>query len=375
MSDAGRPTFLHILLGALRGGCERDCEMVVQYLPDVGHRVLVLGPDGPMTKAWADAGATVDVLGPTPAWAVRRVVRDYARRHRPAAAVAWYGLPHLPQILAGLDSSGARVGVHGGNPAHTMPWWVDWRYVLLGAIHPLRRLPIYVCCSQHVAASFAHSRYLSRFPTQVVLNGVELPLTDSYRPRPFGLGDHFVIGMLGRLDKIKDHATVLRSFAILRRTCPEAELEFAGTGDEEANLRALARKLGVADAVRFLGSIGDIYGVLTGWDMFAYATTDAEGMGNAPAEALMLGLPSVMTDVGPMREVCGAGGAALLVPPFNPDALAGALARLAADHGLRDRLSEAGRRWAREQFHPAGFARHYGELLLSSRPDRDGGDG
>ena len=373
--QTGTRVFLHLMLGAVRGGCERDCEMVVRHLTDVTHRVLVLGPSGPMVEAWAEAGATVDVLGQTAAQAMRQAVRDYAARHKPAAVVVWHGLPHLPQIIAGLEASGARIGVHGGNPAHTMPWWVDWRYVLLGVANPVRRLPTYICCSQYVADSFDRSRYLRKFPRDVVFNGVPLPPTDLRQQRSFGKGDRFVVGMHARLDRIKDHATVLRAFAELQRSCPLAELELAGSGDMETHLRSMTADLGIEDAVRFLGSVTDVYGAMSSWDLFAYATTAAEGLGNAPAEALMLGLPSVMTDVGPIREVCGPGDTALLVPPYDPEAMAEALACLVGNPSLRNRLSQVSRRWAWEQFHPVKFAHRYGELLLppETNPTRSEG--
>lgn len=361
------PQLLHILLGAVRGGCERDCEMLVRHLPHVSHRVIVLGDDGPMTATWAAAGAVVEVVGPVPRLSISLVVRDSAARIKPAAAVVWHGLPNLPQILHGLAPSGARVVVHGGNPAHTMPRWIDWKYLLLGAAHPIRRMPTYVCCSRYVADSFVHSRYLRRFPRVVVPNGVELPTNGVHRSRAFAPADRFVIGMLGRLDRIKDHATLLRAFALVRNSHPLAELELAGAGSERGPLQALADSLGVAGSVRFLGNVTDIYGVMAGWDLFAYATTEAEGMGNTVAEAMMFGLPSVLTDIGPIREVCGPDEVALLVPPRDPVALAVALGRLAADFGTRGRLSEAGRRWAETQFHPETFARRYAEILLPQR--------
>ena len=75
----------------------------------------------------------------------------------------------------------------------------------------------------------------------------------------------------------------------------------------------------MGDAVRFLGEVGDVYGQMARWDLFAYATTANEGLGNAVAEAMMFGLPCVVTDVGPMREFAGDGSAVRSARPVLDD--------------------------------------------------------
>jgi glycosyltransferase involved in cell wall biosynthesis len=358
---------LHVMIGADRGGCERNAEMVVRYLAGVRHRVLFLARGGPMEADFRDAGATVDLIPHdqvrTNADLIARL-RAYAAEHRPAAVMIWHGV-WLPQLLHAFGELGVPLGVHGGNPFHTLPWWADWKLLLLGLRYPLRRPPTYVCCSQYVADSLDTSRYRRRFPRAVVPNGVQVPVGDRYRFRPLDPAGPFTVGMLARLDRIKDQPTLLRAFARLLRRCPLARLELAGGGSEEAGLRALAEALGVESAVRFLGEVTDIYGVMAGWDLFAYATTEREGFGNTLAEALMFGLPAAVTDVGPMREVCGPDETVVLAPGRDPETLADALYQLVADADLRRRVADAGRRRAEGQFHPAVFARRYGDILLA----------
>src|SRR5437868_2535997 len=118
---------LHILIGAERGGCERCCEALIQYLPDVRHHVLVLARDGPMVPAWRTVGATVDVLAPAVSRSNGRLIAAIeaaVAEHRPAAAVIWHGLVWLSQIVYGLRQADTRVGVYGGNPAIGLPLWV-----------------------------------------------------------------------------------------------------------------------------------------------------------------------------------------------------------------------------------------------------------
>jgi glycosyltransferase involved in cell wall biosynthesis len=361
-----RPTLLHVLVGAEPGGCERNAEMVIRHLPDVSHRILFLARGSPIEAEFRAAGATVDVL-PHAAMRTNSAliarVRTYAGEHRPAAVMVWHGV-WVPQLLHAFGRLGVPLGVHGGNPFHTLSWWVDWKLVLLGLRYPPRRLPTYVCCSQYVADSLDTSWYHRRFPRAVVPNGAEVPSAAPHEPRLLDPAAPLTIGMLARLDAIKDHDTVLRAFAQVRQTYPHAVLELAGSGDRESAVRALASDLGMADAVRLLGRVTDVYSVMARWDLFAYATTEREGLGNSLLEAMMLGLPCAVTDVGPMREVAGDPPANVLVPARDPVALAAALARLAGDVGLRRHVGTAARSRALAKFRPDVFARRYARILM-----------
>src|SRR5919201_4907831 len=60
---------------------------------------------------------------------------------------------------------------------------------------------------------------------------------------------------VGRLIPIKGHIVLLRAFAAARERVPALELDIAGRGPLEPALRALAKELGIDDAVRFLGFV------------------------------------------------------------------------------------------------------------------------
>jgi glycosyltransferase involved in cell wall biosynthesis len=356
------PTLLHILVGAERGGCERNAEQIMRHLP-VAHRVLVLEGDGPMVPAFRKTGAVVDLLSRTEISASSRFVTrisEYVTTHRPNAVIIWHGLVWLPSILYALRHVTGVIAVHGGNPAHTMPNWVDWKFRLLSIYYPLRRLPTYVCPTRYTADSFDHSHYLRRFPRIVVPNPIEVPTITPHQPRPLLPDQPLTVGMLARLDPIKDHSTLFQAMVLLQKSFPQARLELAGAGPTEPTLRGLASELGIA--VEFLGDVSDVYRVMSRWDIFAYATTDREGLGNAAVEAMSLGLPCVVSDVGPLREVSG-NSAAMLVPPADPSKFADGLISLARNYAQRSILARQAREWALSRFHPTGVAREYSKAL------------
>jgi glycosyltransferase involved in cell wall biosynthesis len=338
----------------------------------VAHRVVVLAQSGPMCRIWEEAGASVEAIGSRPlrAHEVAPAVRQLADGQRPSAAMVWHGV-ELPQIIHALNPLGIPIGIHGGNPAHGMSKWVEWKFALLELLYqPRGPLPTFICCSQYVANSFERSGYLRRFKRVVVHNGVEMPVRRTHTPREATDLRPTVIGMVGRLDWIKDHATLLSAVALVRKRYPSVELELAGNGDSALALKRLASGLGIVDSVRFLGDVSDVYGQMADWDLFAYSTTAREGLGNALAEAMMFGLPCVVTDVGPMREFAGDSQETVrLVPPASPLALADAICSLIPNVAARARLGAAGQAFAQSRFHPNVFARRYADVLQLALPD------
>jgi glycosyltransferase involved in cell wall biosynthesis len=135
-------------------------------------------------------------------------------------------------------------------------------------------------------------------------------------------------------------ADLICALALLERG--RFELEIAGTGPEEASLRALAASLGVAQEVVFRGprSGPEFAQRYREADLFTLAPS-AEFTGSRFAEALASGLPVVGSSVGAIPEIVEQGNNGLLVRPGDVRAIADAIARLAANPQLR---REMGRR-------------------------------
>jgi glycosyltransferase involved in cell wall biosynthesis len=195
------------------------------------------------------------------------------------------------------------------------------------------------------------------------LNPIAVPALNEHVARPLDPSMSVRIGMVARLDPIKDHATVLRAFALVKASWPHAELHFAGDGSERRALESLAKELKVADSVVFLGSISDVPGFLRSLDLFVYGTTDAEGMGSALAEAVSYGLPCVVTDLAVMREVVGDESLARLCPPRDSKAFARAMVGLLADQPARALLSQRSYERAKRVFDARTITGDYLRLL------------
>jgi len=182
-------------------------------------------------------------------------------------------------------------------------------------------------------------------------------------PRPSGpahRGDTVEILTVGRLAPEKRIDLVLAAFALLRESV-RARLTVVGDGQLRDELGRRARRLGVADHVRFAGFARDVGPFYAAADAFVLAS-DFEGFGNVLVEALAHGLPVVATDVpfGP-RHVLREVPRSELVFPGSATALKDGLARqLATPLSEEDRL--AARRRA-EHFDVRRVAAHFDALV------------
>lgn len=132
-----------------------------------------------------------------------------------------------------------------------------------------------------------------------------------------------------RLNAQKGHPTLFEAIAKV----PDAVFALAGDGPEREPLEALARRLGIADRVRFLGRREDIPQLLAVSDVFALPSL-YEGSSLAVLEAMAAGIPIVSSAIGGTDELIEDGRSGLLVPPGDAEALATALRRLLAEPDL-----------------------------------------
>jgi teichuronic acid biosynthesis glycosyltransferase TuaC len=122
--------------------------------------------------------------------------------------------------------------------------------------------------------------------------------------------DGQLLASVGALIPRKGQSLVIEALPAL----PQARLALVGTGPDKAMLEALARQLGVADRVHFLGSLdhGMLPVVLNASAAMILPST-SEGLANAWVEALACGTPLVITDAGGARELVQADSAGRIV--------------------------------------------------------------
>ena len=297
------PVF-HVLGGLSYGGNETLCYQLMLRLPGRERLLLNLGQDGELRpKFEALVGIQLFEVPYRRNGRIRFVweVLCLLRRFRPRAVIVYpFGL-HVLVGLAARLAGVQRILVSGGNPVPPDPkrrrqWrWILWASALL-------HTPI-VSCSSYVDQEF---RRLTRFVPRgsiAIYSGIDGEVrTRAQAARAARTDPSPVIGMVARLDAIKDQATLIRAMVDVHRAYPTAQLWIVGEGDQRGRLEQLAAQLGLEAAIQFLGRRGDIPELLGQMDLLAFSTTRDEGLGMAITEALTAGLPVIASDVPACRE-------------------------------------------------------------------------
>lgn len=158
---------------------------------------------------------------------------------------------------------------------------------------------------------------------------------------------------VGRLIEQKDHATLLRAFALVHERRSDARLAILGAGQLESETRALTRELGLEDVVSLPGRTAPRDWMARA-DVFVH-TSRWEGFGIVLLEAMLASLPVVATRVSAVPEVVVDGETGLLAEAGDATAIAAALGELLDDPERARVLGAAGLHRARTDFSVAGM--------------------
>jgi glycosyltransferase involved in cell wall biosynthesis len=211
---------------------------------------------------------------------------------------------------------------------------------------PLRRRGLWSRACRIIAISEAVATVLTNdgIPSEqivVVHSGIDL---DAARATPpFGLrsrlglaDDTLVAAAVGALVPHKDHGSLLHTARRVADRFPNLHWALAGEGELRAVLEWLRDQLGLVDRVHFLGQVAGPEALIGEADVFVMSSRE-EGLGTSVLDAMARGIPVASTTAGGLAEMLG-GGAGLLVPPANPEALADAIVRILSDPTLRSAL-------------------------------------
>ena len=182
---------------------------------------------------------------------------------------------------------------------------------------------------------------------------------------PVGTGGP-VISIVGRLKAVKGHRIFLESARKVLTARPDVRFWIVGDGELRGELEAIASRLGLTQAVSFLGYRSDAWHAMAMSDVVVCASL-YEAFPRTLLEALAMERPVVATAVGGIPEIVIDGETGVLTPAGDPNALASAVLRLLDDRELARRLAAAGRELVCQRYtveaHAAALASLYREAL------------
>ena len=170
---------------------------------------------------------------------------------------------------------------------------------------------------------------------------------------------------VGRLAPIKQVDLLLRALAIVKRELPGVRAVIVGDGPQRKELEALAATLGLGDTVEFAGQRTDVSSILGRSRVFVL-TSKTEGLSLALMEAMMAGLPAVVSDVGDLGDLVRDRENGYLVGVQSPDSFAERITAILKDRALYRKFAEAARS-SMERHETRRVARQWDSVLASWR--------
>jgi glycosyltransferase involved in cell wall biosynthesis len=222
-------------------------------------------------------------------------------------------------------------------------------------------------------SSEIHSLLCRRYTSDKVIrihNGINLHKISYKRDRysvrrSLGIaGDECIVGAVGRLTRVKGHDELLRAFRLLKESIVHSKCLIVGDGPLMSELTLLARTLGIANDVIFVGHRDDVYDLINCMDIFVLPSLH-EGIPMVLLEALALGKPVIASSVGGVPEVVSHGKTGLLVKPGSAKELVQSMTLLIREKAYGDVLSKAGQELVLDRFSATQMANQTAAVYCS----------
>jgi glycosyltransferase involved in cell wall biosynthesis len=335
------PHILFLIRSLERGGAERQLVMLASGLHRQGWRVAVacFYTGGPFQRDLEQAGVQVINLAKRGRWDMIgflwRLLRTF-QKTRPDIVHSYLPVPNILSLLVRINRPRSRV-----------VWGVRASNMDFARYDRLSRVTFWLQCrlARYADLSIANSsagmeyhavRGFPRGTMRAIQNGID---TSYFRFDPTGRErmrqawgvpqSAVLVGLVGRVDPMKDHPTFLRAAAALISTDQNWWFVCIGDGapEELARLSKQARESGLEHRLIWAGACDDMSAAYSALDMAA-SSSYGEGFSNVVAEAMACGRPCVVTDVGDSARIVGDLG--IVVPPRDAAALSDGLYRLRA---------------------------------------------
>lgn len=188
----------------------------------------------------------------------------------------------------------------------------------------------------------------------VVHEGVEIPARLTVEQKQaararWGSQDAPLLGCVGVLSPDKGQEWLIRALVSVRQEISEAKLLIAGDGPCRPRLEALAKELGVANAVIFAGFVSEVETVYAALDVFLLPSF-FEALNNSLLAAMAYEIPSIAFNRGALGEIIEDGRSGLLVSGPNVAEISAAVLRLLGERNLAKQFGEAGRQRIEQNF-------------------------
>jgi len=355
---------LHVITALNIGGAELMLKRLIEAHKgnrNYRHTVISLKKTGKVGQLLRDLGIEVQSLKmnsvldfPRALWQLRWLIRE----QQPDVVQTWlYHADLLGGIAARL--AGKRQVIWGVRCTELPHGRMSATQMVVTACGLVSRwVPQVIVCCAESARRVHRVRGYSRKKMIVVPNGYDLigfaggPELRKRVRTDLGLDDDkVVIGIVGRFDPQKDYNNFVRAGSLLAAKVEHVRFLMLGRGIDAENeiLKGWLAESGFADRFVLTGERGDVPDLLAALDVLCVSSSCGEAFPNVVCEAMAMGVPCVVTDVGDAAQIVSDTG--IVVAPRNAKALAEGLEKMVSiGAGGRSRLGELARRRIEERY-------------------------
>ena len=314
------------------GGSERQLVVIASGLAQRGHDVAVatLHEGGALEEELGACGVPLVSLRKRSRWDLIGLAlrfRQLIKEQNPDVIYSFLPAQNLLALLARRFSHCRVVwAVRASNvDLRRYGWITAWTYRLEAW---LSRMPDLVIANSYAGAAHALTRGFPAAKLHVVPNGIdceEFSWSERERcelRRSWNVSDdEKLIGIVARLDPMKDHTTFLRAAARIVQSEPRARFLCVGEGQRDylETLRAEAAQLGLAERLMWIPPRHHPAAIYSAVDLLVLSSAYGEGFPNVVGEAMACGVRCVVTNVGDAAAIVGMFG--MVVPPSAPERL------------------------------------------------------
>ena len=323
---------VHLITGLGLGGAERQLKALVSGKPQessLQHIVISLKDEGVMGRQLRDEGIQLYCLNLHKSMVGVGRLYKILRHEKPDVLQTWLYHADLMGLIIGKLARVRRIVWNIRCSNMDLSQYSKLTTFVVKTLKALSGFPNAVVTNSQSGQDF-HTKlgYAPRQWVQIA-NGID---TDLFQPNPIlrkmlrrALNipeDAIVVGMLGRVDPMKDHPTFLKAMKTLSQLDNNLYCVLAGKGTKEATwpiIPSNLRRLGLwENAPEFLNSL----------DMMVLSSSFGEGFPNVVGEAMACEIPTITTDVGDAAAIVHT--SEQIVPPGDVEGLTLALRRLLA---------------------------------------------
>lgn len=301
--------------------------------------VLYFYPNDLLAKDLEEANIKTICLAKQGRWDLMsfflRLVK-YLKDIKPDILHGYLGEPNLLTIFLKpfFPSTKMIWGLRNSNNEN--PNQYGWVGLLLGKLNRLLcPLADLIIVNSHAGRTYSLTKGYPADKMVVIPNGID---TEYFKPDREARArvraewkisvDTLLLGVVGRLDPMKDYPNFLKAAALLCQERKNLVFVCVGKGPEDyaRELQQLTAQLNLSEKVIWAGTRADMPAVYNALDIYVSASAYGEGFSNALGEAMACGLPCIVTDVGDSAWIVGDTG--VIVPPKNSQALADAMKQM-----------------------------------------------